>query len=153
MFQTNIIMAHEKINFLHSIKEDWWVLIGRTLCQIMEKLWTKMGDPLAFFGLFYILFILCLPNILNKSYHVTGEDKMFAQHRGGLVSVYLIEHCTSSWSSYGIKWGIPWNLFFRFLSILFIWYLSNISNKSYHDTGEGKLSAQQKWGLVSVSLI
>ena len=34
-----------------------------------------------------LLIILFLPNVLKKSYHVTGSDQFYAQHKGRMVGV------------------------------------------------------------------
>ena len=57
MFQKNIIVTQEKINFMHNNKEDWWVLFGSMLCQIMEQLRPKTGNPLAIYFWFLSIFI------------------------------------------------------------------------------------------------
>ena len=46
MFQKNIIMKQDHINFLHNTKEDWLVLIERVLCQLMEQILPKTGNTL-----------------------------------------------------------------------------------------------------------
>ena len=52
-FKTNVSMTQYHINFLHNTNEESCVLIGRTVCQIMEKLRHKPGNSLLFcFGLF-----------------------------------------------------------------------------------------------------
>ena len=50
MFQTNIIMTQEYINWLYNTEEEWWLLLGRTLYQLMEQLRPKTGNPLPFFS-------------------------------------------------------------------------------------------------------
>ena len=51
MFQTNVIMAQNQINFLNKTNEYWLVFLGRTFCQIMEQLRPKIGNPLEiYFG-------------------------------------------------------------------------------------------------------
>ena len=57
MFQKNIIVTQEKINFMHNNKEDWWVLFGSMMCQIMEQLRPKTGNPLAIYFWFLSIFI------------------------------------------------------------------------------------------------
>ena len=120
------------------------MLLGGKLCQLMEYLRPKIGNPLAFLVLF-ILLILCLPNISNKNCHDTGENKFSAEHIGGLVIItlcHLMEQLRP-------KIGNP--LAILVLFILLILCLPNISNKFYHGTGGDQLSAQQKKeGLVSV---
>ena len=49
------------------------------------------------------------------------------------------------------KTGNPLSIFL-FLSILLLSYLTNVSNKTYHDTGENKLAAECIGGLVSITL-
>ena len=63
----------------------------------------------------------------------------------------LWERCVSSWSSYGLKRGIPWK-FILVLSILWILCLPNISNTSYHGIESDQFYAQHKGVLVSISL-
>ena len=46
------------------------------------------GKSLGNLFLLYILLILCIPNLSNKSYHVTGADQLYAQHKGVMVSIY-----------------------------------------------------------------
>ena len=48
-----------------------------------------MGNPLGFFWLLSILFILFLPNVSNNLYHGTGEYQLYAQHKGIMVSASL----------------------------------------------------------------
>ena len=88
MFETKTITTQDKINFLQNTKEYLWVLIGRTLCQLMEKPCPKTGNPLSFYSLFLsILLIWCITNVSKNPYHATGEGKLFAQQKVGLVSV------------------------------------------------------------------
>ena len=129
-------------------KMDCWVLLSRTLCQLMEELWHKKGTPLAFFKI-SILLISCLPNVSNKFYHGTKEDQLSAQHKRRTGECYLEEHCVSSWTSYDLKLGIPWH--FLFVSILFISCLPNVSNKNYHNTGENQLSVYHIGVLASIT--
>ena len=63
MFQRNIIMTHDQINCLHNTNETWRVLFGSTLCQHMELLQPKTGNPLKiwFYFLSWFLIMWCLP--------------------------------------------------------------------------------------------
>ena len=58
MYQKNVIMTQDQINYLHSTKEDWWVFLGSTLCKIMEQLRPKTGNPLGIFFLSVIINIM-----------------------------------------------------------------------------------------------
>ena len=60
-FKTNVSMTQYHINFLHNTNEESCVLIGRTVCQIMEKLRHKPGNSLVFF-LVYFYFIILMPS-------------------------------------------------------------------------------------------
>ena len=95
-------------------------LMSITLCQLMEQLRPKTGNPLKKFVLF-ILLILCLHNFSNKLYHGTGEDQLSAHHKIRTGYCCLGEHCVSSCSSYGLKQGVPWH--FLFIYNLLISYL------------------------------
>ena len=74
-------MAQYHIHFLYNTKVDLWVLLGGTLCQLMDQLRPKTGNPLAiFFGLYFI-------NIMSsccfkKSNHGTGVDHLSEKHKG-----------------------------------------------------------------------
>ena len=87
MFQKNPIKKNKQINCLHNTNEDLWVLLGSMLCQIMEQIWPKTGNPLGVFWFLFILLILCLPNVSKNIYHITGSDQFSAQKKGVLVSV------------------------------------------------------------------
>ena len=66
----------------------WLVLFESTLCQLMEQVRPKTGNPLeSFVGFYLFLLLLCLPNFSKKSYHETGENHLYSQQKGGLVSV------------------------------------------------------------------
>ena len=76
-------------------------LVIKTLCLIMERLQPKQGNPLAdFFP--YIISILCLHNVSNKLYHVTGEDQLSAQNKRMTDECCLVEHYVRLWNSYGL---------------------------------------------------
>ena len=49
------------------------------------------------------------------------------------------------------KKGVPCQ-FFWFLSILLISCIPNVSKKTFHDTGQNKLSAEKIEGLISITL-
>ena len=66
------------------------------------------------------------------------------------VDICLEEHCIGSWIIYGLKRGIPWQLFFGFSLFLFILCLTNVSNKYYHGTLSDKLSLHHKGLLIIV---
>ena len=55
-------------------------LVSITLCQLMDQLFTKTGNTLAIFVLYFLL-ILCLTNISNKLYHGTVGDQLSPQHK------------------------------------------------------------------------
>ena len=64
----------------------------------------------------FLWFLFCLINIMpsscfQKMDHDTGSDQLYAQQKGGLLSVALGERCVGSWKIYGRKQGIPWQLF------------------------------------------
>ena len=56
------------------------VLVSITLCQTMDQLRPKTGNPLEMFSL-CILLILFHPNIPKHSYHGTGEDQLYPQQK------------------------------------------------------------------------
>ena len=56
----------------------------------MDQLWSKMRNPLGLFSL-SILLISRLPNVINKTYHGTGENQFSAEHIGELVSITLCQ--------------------------------------------------------------
>ena len=75
MFQTNIIMEQDHINYLHNTNKDWCILIWRLLFQLIDQLWPKMGNPLAsIYGFSLFLLILCFTNDPNKYYNDTGLE-------------------------------------------------------------------------------
>ena len=55
-------------------------LVSINLCNLMEQIRSKTGNPLTIFVL-SILLILRLPNISKKLYHGTGGDQSSAQHK------------------------------------------------------------------------
>ena len=57
-------------------------------------------------------------------------------------------HCIRSYTSYGPKWGTPWQQF-KFSLFSLILCLSNASNKYYHGIVSDKLSVQHKGGLLN----
>ena len=87
----------------------------------MDQLRPIIGNPLVIF-VPYILLILCLLNVSNKFYHVIGGDQLSAQHKRRTGECCLGENCVSSWSSYGLKRGIPW---FFFVYLYFIHIISS----------------------------
>ena len=101
-------------------------LVSITLCQHMDQLRPKTGNPLAIFVL-SILLILCLPNVSNKFYHKKKSDQLSTQYKISTVECCLEEYCVSSWSSYGLKQGIPW--IFLIDLYLLILFLINVSKK------------------------
>ena len=63
-------------------------MFGSALCQSLDKLWPKMGNPFAIiFSLSLFLMILCLHNSSKKCYHDIGSYKLSEQHQGVQVSV------------------------------------------------------------------
>ena len=76
-----------------------------------------------------ILLISCIPNISKKIYHDTEENKLSAEHIGGLVSVELCQIM----EQLRPKTGNPLASFVLF--ILLIRCIPNVSNKLYHGTG------------------
>ena len=114
------------------------MLLGRTLCQLMDQLQPKTGDPFAFFLFIYILLISCLPNFSNKNYHETGGNKLYAEHIVGLASITLCQHMDQLQPK-------TRNLLEMFvLYILLMLCLPNISKKIYHGTKEYQLYAKYK---------
>ena len=91
-------------------------LASITFCQIMEKLRHKTGNSLAMFVL-CISLLSCIHYISNKFYHGTGEDQLYTKHRRSTCECCLGEYCVSSYSRYGLKQGIPCNLFVYIYSI------------------------------------
>ena len=102
--------------------QEWWVLPGRKLSHIMEHLWTKTGNPLAFccLSLFYyycvlimfqkhMMYYYCFKIIL--SWH--KRRSIILTKKSRTSECCLGKHCVISWSRYGLKWGIPW-IFFCF---------------------------------------
>ena len=142
---TNIIMTSEKINCLHNTKEDWWLLLRRTFCQLMEQLRPKTGNPLSSFLFLSILLRSFIPNVLNKTYHGTGENKLSEEPIVGLASIKLC-HLMKELRN---KMGNTLAIFVIY--IVLIWCISNVSKKCYHGTGEYQFYAQHKGGLVSVA--
>ena len=115
----------------------------------MERIGPKTGNPLEMFAL-TILLILCLPNVSNTFYHGTGGYQLSAQHEKIICECCLGENGVRSWNSYSINGGSPG--IFSYIFILVILCLPNVSNETYHDTGENKLSAEQIGGMVSITL-
>ena len=77
------------------------MLLVRTLCQIMDQLQPKKGDPLEIcFWFFYILLILCLPTVSNKYNHGTGAYRFPSQQKVVIVnfSWYIVvsDHGTAT---------------------------------------------------------
>ena len=70
--------------------------------KLMEKLWLKMIIPMESVVRFVVL-ILRLITISNKSCHVTGEYQLYAQQKIRNVNCFLGKHCARSWISYGLK--------------------------------------------------
>ena len=85
-----------------------------------------------------IWFILCHPNVLNKIYHDTVEDKVSAEHIGGLMGIILYQIMEKIHP----KTRNPFEIFV--LSIISIWCLLTVSNKLYHRTWGYQLYAQHK---------
>ena len=81
MFQTNIIVLKEQINFLHIKNQDRLMLLGRTVCHLMDQLQPKTGNCLEIYFLFLsIVLILCLLNISNEYYRETGVYTLSEKH-------------------------------------------------------------------------
>ena len=111
MFQKNLIMTQYQINFLHNKKDYWQVLPGGTLCQLMEQIRPKTGNPLEFLlglSMLLLLLLLRLPNVSNKYYHDIGSDYFSENTQRRTGEYFLGETCIRSWSCYGLKRGIPW---------------------------------------------
>ena len=68
-----------------------------------------------------------------------------------MTIVALGERCVISWSSYGLKQEIPWKFYYRFLYILLLLCIYNVSHKSYHVMVSDQLSSKQKGGMVSIA--
>ena len=121
MFQTNIIMAQEQINCIHTKIRTSECCFRITLCHLMDQLWPQWGIPLAiyFFGLslfyWYYVFILF--------------QKIFRYQKSRTGVCFLVECCVRSWSRYGLKWRILWQLFL-FLYILYLLSLLNVSKNN-----------------------
>ena len=114
---TNLIMIKDKISYLYNINEDWWVLLWIMLCQIMDQLRPKTGNPLEiYFGvsLFYLydVFIM-LKKIL--SWHRSILTVWTTQSK--TCECCLKESCVISWISYILKRGITWQ--FILVSLFF----------------------------------
>ena len=55
----------------------------------MEQLRPKMGDTLAIILWFLsISLILCSPYVSDNSYNVEGEDYLYTQYKGIMLSIY-----------------------------------------------------------------
>ena len=71
----NVIMAQEQINCIQNTEENWWVLIRRTLCQIMEQLRPTTGNPLEiYFWFLYILYVFLMfqTSIIMAQEHINS---------------------------------------------------------------------------------
>ena len=62
------------------------------------------------------IFILCFNNIVSYycfktiiSWH--RKYQLSTKHKNFTGECFLVEHCVSSWRSYGLNRGIPWNVF------------------------------------------
>ena len=56
------VVVREVINQI----DRWLVLTGSTLCQIMEHIWPKMGNPLVIFFIICVFkLIIRVPNVKN----------------------------------------------------------------------------------------
>ena len=106
------------------------MLLGITLCHIMEQIRPKTGNPLDFFLFISILLISCIINFSNKNYHDTGENQFSTEHIGGLASITFPQIMEQLHP----KTGNPLAVFD--LYILSILCIPNVSNKFYHGTGE-----------------
>ena len=113
------------------------MLPGRKLCQLMEQIHPKTGNPLAFF-LISILFISCIINLSNKNYHDTGENQFSTEHIGGLVSITFFQLTNQLQPKTGNTLAV------FDISILLILCLPSVSDKFYHGTGEYQPYAQHK---------
>ena len=67
------------------------MLLGRTLCELMDQVRPKTLNSLAFFLFFSILLKLCIPNDSNKTYHNTGESQLSSEHIGVLMVITLFQ--------------------------------------------------------------
>ena len=68
------------------------MLLGGTLCQLMEQTRHKTVNPLAnYFLSLFVLVITCLPNVSNKKNHDNGENQWPTDHIGGLVIIILFQ--------------------------------------------------------------
>ena len=111
------------------------MLIVGTLCQIIEQIHPKTGNPLVI-----VLVSICFINIIftnasNKYYHEIVSDYLSEQHKRELVSVALRECCISSWISYGLKRGIILQIVFGLSLCLSILCLTNDSEEYFSGTG------------------
>ena len=57
------------------------MLFGSTLCQLMEQLQPKMGNPLAFFRFSLVLLILCYSNVSENYYHDTESYELSTKYK------------------------------------------------------------------------
>ena len=87
-------------------------------CVISWIRYSLNGESLGIFWFLSILFVLFLPNVSSKSYHGTGKYQFYENHKGGLVSVSLIENCVVSWRRYVLKRVIPWKFILGSLYII-----------------------------------
>ena len=86
MFLTKPIMTQEKKQFS---EEHIGVLVTIKLCQLMEQLRSKTGNPLAVFVI-SILLILCLPNVSKTLYDETVEYQFYVKNKRSTGDCCLI---------------------------------------------------------------
>ena len=108
----------------------------------------KRVNPLHFYSFISILIISCLPNVFKKTCHDTVKNQFSAEHIGGLVSIQLCHIMNQLRTKYR-------NLLAIISLYLIISFLTNVSNKPYHVTGEYPLSEQHwrstsKWCLEKI---
>ena len=106
----------------HLSSEHMALLVSITLCQLVYQIQPKQGEILGNFCL-SILIRFCLPYVSKKLHYGKGEDQFSTQHKIRTFECFLGEHFVSSWSSHGLRRGIPW--FFLYVSLCFIDIISS----------------------------
>ena len=85
------------------------MLFGRTLCQLKEKIWPKMGNPLEVFLSSHI--IICVPNFKNIVPFTHAIIATVSLSRIVSCKCCLEERCFLSRRNYYLNRGIPWFCF------------------------------------------
>ena len=102
MFQKNSIMAKKDIIYLHIKKEGLVSVAWNDIVSATESGIAYNGESLGIYMFIYTLLILYLSNSSNKNYHDKGENKVSAQHMGGLASIILCQMMNQLSESLGI---------------------------------------------------